>query len=143
MSKKELLRFIKFTLFSISAGIVQVASFTLLQLLLNDSLKYGWSYFISITLSVIWNFTFNFKFTFKAATNVPKAMALSFLFYVFFTPLSAFGGEYLVSSCHWNEYLVLGISMILNFVLEFFWSRYVVYGKKVDTMVKKDKMPTK
>ena len=99
MKKKEFWRFVKFTLFSISAGIVQIASFTILKLALGDNNDYGWSYFISLALSVLWNFTFNFKFTFKAATNIPKAMALSFLFYVFFTPASVFGGNYLVKTC--------------------------------------------
>ena len=134
MNKKEIFRFIKFTLFSASAGIIQIGSFALLQLIFKDG-EYGWSYFISLFLSVLWNFTFNFKFTFKAATNIPKAMALAFLFYVFFTPLSTLGGDYLVTTCGWNDFLVLAISMILNFVLEFFWNRYVVYGKKVDTRV--------
>lgn len=135
MNKKEVFRFIKFALFSASAAIVQIVSFELLSLIFKDGeIKYGWSYFISLFLSVLWNFTFNFKFTFKAATNIPKAMALAFLFYVFFTPPSALGGDYLVS-IGWDKHLVLGISMILNFVLEFFWTRYVVYGKKVDTKV--------
>ena len=139
MKKKEIFRFLKFTFFSLSAGIIQIASFALLQpLFREEGVDYGWSYFISLVLSVLWNFTFNFKFTFKAATNIPKAMGLSFLFYVFFTPASVFGGNYLVETLYWNDYLVLLLSMVLNFVLEYFWGRYVVYGKKVDTKVVKE-----
>ena len=64
---------IKFTLFSISAGIIQVASFTLM----NEVLKmpYWPAYLISLILSIVWNFTFNRRYTFQSAANVPVAMA--------------------------------------------------------------------
>lgn len=133
MKVKEVLRFIKFSLFSISAGIVQLVSFELLSLIFADNAKYGVSYVIATILSVLWNFTFNFKYTFKAAVNIPKSMALAFLFYVFFIPPTAFGGDYIVAHYGWNETLVLLITMVLNFILEFLWNRFVIYGKKVDT----------
>lgn len=139
MKAKEFLRFVKFSLFSISAGIVQFGSYELLSLIFSDNSKYGLAYIISVSLSVLWNFTFNFKYTFKAATNIPKAMALAFLFYVFFIPPTAIGGDYLVNSCAWNDTLVLLITMVLNFVLEFLWNRFVIYGKKVDTRIEKKK----
>ena len=59
---KETLRVIKFILFSISAGAIQIGAFALLNEL--ASLDYWASYLISLSLSVIWNFTLNRKFTF-------------------------------------------------------------------------------
>lgn len=133
MKTKEIWRFIKFTLFSISAGVIQFGSFALFNEVIFHDGEFGLSYFLSLALSILWNFTFNFKFTFKAATNVPKAMALAFLFYVLFTPISVFGGNCLTKECGWNNYLVEAIMMVSNFILEFFWSKYVTYRNKIDT----------
>ena len=134
MSKKEFWRAVKFVLFSISAGIVQVLSFTLLQeLIIKDvSQPYGWSYFISLALSVVWNFTFNRKFTFQSANNVPIAMLKVLGYYVVFTPISIFGGVALVN-IGWNEYLVLAISMVVNFVTEYIFDALVVFRNSIDT----------
>ena len=73
-NKKEILRIVKFTLFSISAGVIQVGSFTILNELIFKS-GYWVQYLISVVLSVVWNFTLNRNFTFKSANNVPIAMA--------------------------------------------------------------------
>lgn len=128
--KKELLRIVKFTLFSISAGIIQIISFALLNEFIFKS-GYWIQYLISVVLSVIWNFTLNRNFTFKSASNVPVAMAKALLFYVFFTPLSTLGGAWLEK--HVNEYIVLGLSMILNFVLEYLYQRYYVFKDSIET----------
>lgn len=134
MNKKEFWRAVKFVLFSISAGIVQVVSFTLLQeVVIKDVTQpYGWSYFISLTLSVVWNFTFNRKFTFKSANNVPIAMLKVLGYYVVFTPVSIFGGIALVN-IGWNPYLVLAISMVVNFVTEYIFDSLVVFRNSIDT----------
>ena len=121
---------IKFTLFSVSAGIIQTVSFTLLNELLH--LPYYVSYITALVLSVLWNFTFNRRYTFRSDCNVPRAMLLVFLFYVAFTPLSAWWGDAL-TAIGWNEYLVLAFTMIVNFVTEFLYQRYVVYRKTIDT----------
>ena len=136
--KQEVINFIKFTLFSLSAGIIQIVSFTILsEFVIGDGEnRYGWSYFIALTLSVLWNFTFNRKFTFKSAKNVPIAMLLVFLFYCVFTPISIFGGSYL-TNIGWNEYLVLIITMVINMVTEFLYTRYVVYKDSINTAIKK------
>lgn len=132
--KQEFKNFIKFVLFSCSAGIIQILSFTLLsELIIHDANnKYGWSYFISLTLSVIWNFTFNRKFTFKSANNVTFAMILVLVYYLMFTPLSILWGNAL-TNIGWNEYLVLIPTMIINMVTEFLWTRYIVYKKSINT----------
>ena len=83
---------LKFTLFSISAGAIEMASFAaLLNELLHGS--YWPCYLIALTLSVLWNFTLNRKFTFQSANNVPQAMALVLLYYCAFTPLSTLLGS--------------------------------------------------
>ncbi|NCA97552.1 MAG: GtrA family protein [Bacteroidia bacterium] len=134
--KKDLLRALKFFLFSVSAGIIQVASFTLLNEVIfvnGGDVGYWLSYLIALILSVIWNFTFNRRFTFKSAANVPIAMLLVFAFYAVFAPLSTLLEWYLCDVNGWNEYLVLAINMVLNFVLEFLYQRYVVFRKTLDT----------
>ena len=134
MNKKEFWRAVKFVLFSISAGVIQIVSFTLLQeVIIKDVTQpYGWSYFISLTLSVVWNFTFNRKFTFKSANNVPIAMLKVLGYYVVFTPVSIFGGVALVN-LGWDEYLVLAISMVVNFVTEYIFDSLVVFRNSIDT----------
>ena len=128
-SKKEWLRGLKFVLFSISAGVIQVASFTVINLLISSNQEYGVAYFISLLLSVLWNFTFNRKFTFKSAVNVPKAMALVLAFYAVFTPLSTIGGDALVS-IGWNGTLVLIMTMVINFITEYVYDALVVFRDK-------------
>lgn len=132
--KNELMRTVKFTLFSISAGIIQIGTFTLMNELLHWD--YWVSYLISLVLSVVWNFTFNRKFTFKSAANVPIAMMKVFGYYLVFTPLSTLLEKYLTDTCGWNEYLVTVINMVINFVTEFLFDRFVVFRDSIDTNVK-------
>lgn len=134
--KKELLRSLKFILFSASAGIIQVVSFTLLNELL--SISYWVSYLISLVLSVLWNFTLNRKYTFRSAGNVPVAMAKVAVFYLIFTPLSTWWTAALTEPSYgimWNEYVVLVGTMLVNFVTEFLYDRFVVFGSSIDTAV--------
>lgn len=134
-TKKELLRSLKFVLFSISAGVIQVVSFTVMEELLH--VTHWVSYLVSLVLSVIWNFTLNRKFTFCSANNVPVAMTLVALFYLVFTPLSTWWTAVLTGPDFlWNEYLVLALTMLSNFVLEYLYDRFVVFGKSIDTAKK-------
>ena len=79
MNKSSIWQMIKFTLFSISAGIIQAGSFALLLEVCH--LRYWISYLVSLVLSIVWNFTFNRRYTFKSAVNIPVAMAKMFGFY--------------------------------------------------------------
>ena len=130
-NKREWGRVLKFTLFSISAGAIEMASFALLNELLHGS--YWPCYLIALTLSVLWNFTLNRKFTFQSANNVPKAMAMVLGYYAVFTPLSTILGNWLVESCGWNEYLVTVMNMLLNFVTEYLFDTFVVFRGSMDT----------
>lgn len=132
--KKELLRKVKFTLFSISAGIVEILTFTLLEKLTN--LNYWACYLPALILSVIWNFTLNREYTFKSTVNVPKAMSLVFLFYLVFTPVSTIVGNYLAEKLLWNDFLVTGLNMLANFILEYLYDKYVVFKGNIDTRIK-------
>ena len=131
MKNKEFWRVVKFTLFSISAGAIQMGSFALLNELT------GWSYWpcylISLTLSVLWNFTLNRKFTFQSAANVPVAMLKVLGYYLVFAPVSTILGNFLAEGLLWNEYLVEFLMMTLNFVTEFLFQRFFVFGKSLDT----------
>lgn len=132
MNTKELLRSFKFLLFSISAGIIQLGGFALLNELLH--LDYWISYLVALVASVLWNFTFNRKYTFKATGNLTRAMLLVLAYYCVFTPLSTLLEHTLTSNLLWNEYLVTVINMVLNFVTEFLYQRFVVYRNSVDTV---------
>ena len=131
MKNKELARTIKFVLFSISAGLIEIVSFTLLNEF--TGMPYWPKYLIALVLSVVWNFTFNRKFTFKSANNIPVAMLKVFGYYCVFTPLSTLLGNYLSETLLWNEYIVTVLNMVLNFVTEYIFDRFVVFRDSIDT----------
>ena len=131
MSRKEVIRSLKFLLFSISAGIIELVAFSLLNEVTEWS--YWPCYLIALVLSVLWNFTLNRRYTFQSANNVPRAMAMVFLFYCVFTPLSTLLGSFLADTLHWNEYLVTILNMAANFILEYLYDRLVVFRASIDT----------
>ena len=134
-TKKELTRTVKFVLFSASAGVIQVLSFALFEEVLHWA--HWLSYLLSLILSVLWNFTLNRKFTFRSAGNVPVAMTLVAIFYLVFTPLSTWWTAALTApELGWNEYLVLALTMLTNFVTEYLYDRFVVFRRTIDTAKK-------
>ena len=152
INKKEFLRAVKFTLFSISAGGIQIISSFLLKLLILDRiipadktihfiieqpLETFIAETVGLALSIIWNFTFNRKFTFKAANNVPVAMLLAFVFYVPFYPFQtwyiAAVEKSLANIGEWGFVIAQITVMIINFVLEYLWQTFVVFRKAIDT----------
>ena len=133
-SKKELLRTLKFLAFSVSAGVIQIGTYTLFLELCEFA---PWvSYLLSLVLSVVWNFTLNRKFTFQSAGNIPVAMGLTALFYVVFTPASTWWTKALTETVGLNAYLVEAMTMVSNFVLEYLYQRFVVFRKTIDTAKK-------
>jgi putative flippase GtrA len=134
MMNKELIRTIKFTVFSLSAGVIQFTTTEVLHRVFK--LIYGPSYFIGLVLSVLWNFTLNREFTFKSANNVPIAMVKVALFYVVFISITTPLGHYLVENLHWNDMLVTIMIMICNFVTEYLYDRFYVFRDSIDTKVK-------
>lgn len=156
-SKGGVWQFIKFALFSASAGIIQILSFTLmseviiklpvLQNLMDTnqtfskimSNEYGPMYLIALLLSVIWNFTFNRKFTFKSAANVPIAMLKVLAFYCVFTPVSTLLGNYFTAKfadVTAINYIVLACTMACNMITEFLYDKFVVFKGSENTAVK-------
>ena len=132
--KKEAFRAMKFALFSVSAGLIEMGAFALLNEVTPWS--YWPCYLIALVLSVLWNFTLNREFTFHSAANVPIAMLKVALYYAVFTPLSTILGNYLAEDLGWNEYLVTALNMIVNFVTEFLYQRFFVFGRSIDTKKK-------
>ena len=130
INKKEIWRTVKFTLVSVSAGLIEIGSFTVFNEVFH--LNYWLGYLIALILSVLWNFTINRRYTFQSASNIPKAMLLVFLYYLVFTPLSTYL-EHFLTGLGWNEYLVTAINMLLNFATEFLYQRFVVFRKTIDT----------
>lgn len=131
-NNKQLWQAIKFTLFSISAGIIQIGSFAILEIFIQD---YWIPYLTSLILSILWNFTLNRRYTFKSSANVPVAMAKVFGFYLVFTPLSTYLGD-MVEGYGVNDFIILIVTMLTNFVLEFLFCKFVVYRGKEDTLDK-------
>jgi putative flippase GtrA len=129
--KKETIRIVKFFLFSVSAGVIEMITFALLNEL--TEWTYWPCYLIALTISVLWNFTLNRNFTFQSASNVPVAMIKVAIFYCIFTPVTALLGNYLAEDLRWNEYLVTAINMALNLTTEYLYDRYFVFGKTIDT----------
>ena len=128
--KKNFVQALKFTLFSASAGIIQVVSFALLEIFIKD---YWIPYLISLVLSILWNFTLNRRYTFKSAANIPVAMAKIFAFYIVFTPVSTYLGN-MAEKGGINDFVILIVTMLANFVLEFLFCKFFVYRGKEDTI---------
>lgn len=158
--RKTLWQAIKYACCAISAGVIQLVSFTILQAVIPASgqtihfivedmdLVTFLATTIALVLSILWNFTLNRKFTFKAAGNVARAMILAFLFYVPFYPfqtwyvytvkqeLIAALGEDLAGI------LAEGTVMLINGVLEFCWQKFFIYRKTADTAPDKHEVGT-
>ncbi len=139
-TQKNLWQVVKFTLFSASAGIIQIGAFSLIhEVILGKSatdesgLTYWVPYLISLILSVLWNFTFNRRYTFQSAANIPVAMAKVFGFYCVFTPVSTILGNYFSQTKGTNDYLVLAVTMISNLILEYLFCKFVVYRGQENT----------
>ena len=129
--RKELWRAVKFTLFSVSAGVIQIGSYTLFLEVLSWA---PWlAHLVSLILSVLWNFTLNRKYTFQSANNVPIAMLKVAAFYLVFTPLSTWWTAALTEGAGWNEFLVEGLTMASNFVTEYLYQRFVVFRGSIDS----------
>lgn len=156
---KSAVQFIKFILFSMSAGLIQVLSFTLMNEFLvklpfiqnaiesNETFakimqnEYGPMYLIALVLSVLWNFTFNRKFTFKSAANIPIAMLKILCYYAVFTPISVYLGNYFTAkyaSVAAIEYIVLGVTLICNGITEFLVYKFIVFRGQEGTAVKEN-----
>ncbi len=142
-TKQTLWQAVKFALFSASAGIIQVASFSLIHEVIlgkaagdESGLSYWVPYLVSLILSVVWNFTFNRRFTFQSAANIPVAMAKVFGFYCVFTPVSTLLGNYCSQNFGANDYLVLAVTMVSNLVLEYLFCKFVVYRGQENTRQK-------
>ena len=129
--RSELIRTVKFVLFSISAGAIELGSFTVMYEVLHW--EYWVAYLIALVLSVVWNFTLNREFTFRSATNVPIAMLKVAAYYAVFTPVTTLLGKYLEGTCGWDGMVVTILNMLLNFVTEYLYQRFFVFGKSIDT----------
>lgn len=133
--KNEFIRTVKFAIFSASAGIIQTLSFTVFEEIFH--LVHWLSYLLALILSVLWNFTLNRRFTFHSAGNIPVAMLKVAIFYLIFTPLSTWWTAVLTGEeIGLNAYFVLVITMLINFVTEYLYDRFFVFGKTIDTSKK-------
>lgn len=125
--RQTVIQAVKFTLFSASAGLIQLGSYALFHDVFH--MEHYISYLVSLVLSVLWNFTFNRRFTFHDSGNVPKAMLLVALFYAVFTPLTTWGNKVLSErfTAQYMPYVLEIGTMLLNFVTEFIYDKLVVF----------------
>lgn len=98
--RKTAVQAVKYALCTLSAGIIELVTFTILMEILPNYISREQEVMfiqsiplfvliattVSLGLSILWNFTINRKITFKTNGNVPRAMFLVFLFYVPFFP---------------------------------------------------------
>lgn len=133
--KENIIHFLKFTGFSISAGGIQTGSYFVFRTL---NLPEWPSYLIALILSVLWNFTLNRKFTFKSAKNIPVAMFMVACYYAVFTPLSTWWVARL-NAIGWNEALVFFGTLLINFLTEFTYQRFFVYRNHINTALESEK----
>jgi len=136
--RQEVWKFFQFLFFSLSAGLIQILVYTLL----NGVFKlehYALSYLPAIVASVLWNFTVNRKFTFKSASNVPVAMLKVAAYNAVFIPLSTWWGNELekllpagMDKELWGYIILIG-TMLINFVTEFCVYRFWVFRKSINT----------
>ena len=140
--KDNIIQVIKFVLFSTSAGIIQTVTFTLLTelppKLFETELPYWACYLPALVLSVVFNFTVNRKFTFKSASNIPVAMLKVAAFYAVFTPVTTILGD--MAATRFDaannpivDYLIFGVTMLLNLVTEFLYQKYFVFRDAIKT----------
>ena len=134
MNTKEIVRFLKFTFISASAGLIEIGTFTALNEL--TSLRYWPCYLTALVLSVLWNYTINRKYTFRSNSNVPLGILLVAIYYLIFTPATTWLGDWLAETVGVNEYIVTAAMMILNLTTEFPYQRFVIYRNTVDNRVK-------
>ena len=136
--KETAIQVAKFVAFSMGAGIIQIASYTIIHEL--TDCEHWKAYLPSLILSVLYNFTVNRKFTFKSATNVPVAMLKVALFYCVFTPVSLYLGQ-MAENAGINNYIVEAVTMGCNLVTEYLYCRFVVYRGSMNTnnLANKDK----
>ena len=80
----------------------------------------------------MWNFTFNRRYTFRSDAPLMRSMALVALFYLVFTPASAWWGT-LLEKAGVHDWLIEVINLLVNFVTEFLYQKFVVYRGSIDT----------
>lgn len=129
-SMKETIRAVKFAIVSMSAGIVELGVFTLMNEF--TGLKYWPCYLTALAASVIWCYTVNRRYTFKSGKPIPVVLAYAAAFYAVFTPATTLLGNYLAETLMWNEYLVTIINMTINLTTEYLYDTFVVYRNNMD-----------
>lgn len=140
--RQTIVQVAKFVAFSMGAGIIQIASYTLIHEIS------GWAhwkcYLPSLILSVLYNFTVNRRYTFKSATNVPIAMLKVAFYYCIFTPVSTYLGN-LAETVGINNYIIEAVTMVCNLVTEFLVCRFWVYRNSINTnkLAEKEKTGSK
>ncbi len=140
-ARQDAWRFVKFGLFSISAGGIETGIFYLLGPV--PGFGYWACYLPALIASVVWNFTLNRRFTFQSAANIPRAMFKVFCYYAVFTPVSTIVGDFLTEVVYPANALAYNLvflaTLLINFITEFLYQRFYVFRGEIGTRMEEEK----
>lgn len=141
MKNKEFVRILKYMFFSASGTIIALVTQWALSLCLQNVTAWDANktnvvaYVISMVIVVVWTFTVNRKFTFRASNNVPIAMTKVAIYYALYIPLSGWWFGVLVAKFGVPPILSHLINSAINFVLSFYYNKFVVFHGSIDSNV--------
>lgn len=136
--KKGLKQALMFLCFSLGAGVIELVSFELLGLFSKNSTWLVMREIISVVLSCLFNFTLNRKYTFKSSNNIYIGMLLYALFYAISSPLWALAMKNVLEKVGMEyDTIVKLIKMLLNFVLDFLYCKFIIFGLANRIKIKK------
>ena len=130
----EFVRFLKFIFFIISAGLVEMFSFTILNNYIE--VEYWVSYSLSMILVIFWEFSLNRKFTFQSDCNYYLALFKVLIYYLIYIPINLMLIDFFTNLEYSN--LTIGlVCMLFNIFTEYVYLRFYVYKDSTDTKVVK------
>lgn len=130
MKKKTFKELIKFAVVCWSGAIIKFLLFTLF----NEVFKWEYwiCYLVSMIIALIYTFILNKFVTFKTDSSTTRSLLLYALFNILFIPLSTLLIDFLTDK-GWNEYLSLGVVMVINFWAEFVYDKLLAFKDKKAT----------
>lgn len=128
MNKEEKIKSIMFILYSFASGALELIFFLLLDNL--TTFDFWISYSIALFFSTIFNYLFNHEFVFVNKRFNSFAIIEKILFYMFFWPVTAILGQYLVEGLAYNSIFIFYICMLSNFFLEYAYDKYLLFEEE-------------
>ena len=129
--RQEVWRVIKFALVFSIAIALEFGAFLFFEEVFH--LEHWLSHLISILIVTAFHFFLNREFTFRSNNKISIGFLLSIAFHLVFATVSTLWTDALTGApVFWNEYLVKALSILLHFLLEYFYDRLIVFGASTD-----------